>query len=188
MWAQNRPTALWHPAEGLRGKACELWTGRGQDLELALVHNDIDSHWTRIPGCTATCVWCASVLFDVPKRHVPQNVHRCYHGMRAARQRPGNARPIPHSTPGTRARPVPALPGRWRGAQGGASDLLEIRSTPLGTPDRTCAARTRPRCLAHLPSRARRRAFRAAQPSCRRSSASWTDVSWRRASIFGQGV
>ena len=66
MWAQNRPTALWHPAEGLRGKACELWTGRGQDLELALVHNDIDSHWTRIPGCTATCVWCASVLFDVP--------------------------------------------------------------------------------------------------------------------------
>ena len=66
MWAQNRPTALWHPAEGLRGKACELWTGRSQDLELALVHNDIDSHWTRIPGCTATCVWCASVLFDVP--------------------------------------------------------------------------------------------------------------------------
>ena len=42
MWAQNRPTALWHPAEGLRGQACELWTGRGQDLELALVHNDID--------------------------------------------------------------------------------------------------------------------------------------------------
>ena len=66
MWAQNRRTALWHPAEGLRGQACELWTGRGQDLELALVHNDIDSHWARIPGCTATCVWCASVLFHVP--------------------------------------------------------------------------------------------------------------------------
>ena len=134
MWAQNRPTALWHPAEGLRGKACELWTGRGQDLELALVHNDIDSHWTRIPGCTATCVWCASVLFDVPKRHVPQNVHRCYHGMRAARQRPGNARPIPHSTPGTRARPLPALPGRWRGAQGGAPEPPPDQDHPPGHP------------------------------------------------------
>ena len=134
MWAQNRPTALWHPAEGLRGKACELWTGRGQDLELALVHNDIDSHWARIPGCTATCVWCASVLFDVPKRHVPQNVHRCYHGMRAARQRPGNARPRPHSTPGTRARPVPALPGRWRGAQGGASAAPPDQMHPPGHP------------------------------------------------------
>ena len=30
------------------------------------MNNDIDSHWARIPGCTATCVWCASVLFDVP--------------------------------------------------------------------------------------------------------------------------
>ena len=35
-------------------------------MELSLVNNDIDSHWARIPGCTATCVWCASVLFDVP--------------------------------------------------------------------------------------------------------------------------
>ena len=66
--------------------------------------------------------------------------------------------------------------GRWGGARG--VDLIRggFRSTPLGTPERTCAARARPRCLAHLPSRARRRAFRAAQPSCRRSSASWTDV------------
>ena len=176
MWAQNRPTALWHPAEGLRGKACELWTGRGQDLELALVHNDIDSHRARIPGCTATCVWCASVLFDVPKRHVPQNVHRCHHGMRAARQRPENARPRPHSTPGTRARTVPALPGRWWGAQGGRPELPPAQVDPPGTPPAPDAARARPHCLAHLPSRARRRAFRAAQPSCRRSSASWTDV------------
>ena len=30
------------------------------------MNNDIYSHWARIPGCTATCVWCASVLFDVP--------------------------------------------------------------------------------------------------------------------------
>ena len=44
----------WHPAEVLRGGACKRWTGRGQDLELALVHNDINSHCARIPGCTST--------------------------------------------------------------------------------------------------------------------------------------
>ena len=112
------------------------------------MNNDIDSHWARIPGCTATCVWCASVLFDVPKRHVPQNVHRCYHGMRAARQRPGNARPIPHSTPGTRASPVPA-------------------------PD---AARAGHRCLAHLPSPARLVARSRPAAARANESSSWTDV------------
>ena len=69
---------------------------------------------------------------------------------------------------------------RSRGAGGvpRGVDLIPppIRSTPPGTPERTCAARARPRCLAHLSGRTRTRAFRAAQPSCRRSSASWTDV------------
>jgi len=143
MWAQNRPTALWHPAEGLRGKACELWTGRGQDLELALVHNDIDSHWARIPGCTATCVWCASVLFDVPSATSRKTC--------------------------TDVTMACARPDR-------DPEMLALyHIPPLGTPERTCAARARPRCLAHLPGRTRTRAFRSAQPSCLRSSASWTD-------------
>ena len=66
MWAQNRPTAL--------------WTVRGQDLELALVHNDIDSPWARIPGCTATCAM--RIRPCLTQRAARTLLHACQAGRR----------------------------------------------------------------------------------------------------------
>jgi hypothetical protein len=177
MWAQNRPTALWHPAEGLRGQACELWTGRGQDLELALVHNDIDSHRARIPGCTATCVWCASVLFHVPSATSRKTCTDVT--MACARpDRDPEMLALDHIPPLGPAR-GPFQRSRGAGGVPRGVDLIPppIRSTPPGTPERTCAARARPRCLAHLPSPARLVAGSRPAATLAYESSSWTDGS-----------
>jgi hypothetical protein len=188
MWAQNRRTALWHPAEGLRGQACERWTGCGQDLELALVHNDIDSHRARIPGCTATCVWCASVLFDVPSA---KSRKTCTDVTMACAQpvRDPEMLALDHIPPLGPARgPFPRF--RCAGGVPRGVDLNPplIRSTPLAPHQRpmqpapgltvwlTCPAEP-------AEERSGRRSPRAAAAALRGRT-----FSWRRASIGGQGV
>ena len=175
MWAQNRPTALWHPAEGLRGKACELWTGRGQDLELALVHNDIDSHRARIPGCTATCVWCASVLFDVPSATSRKTCTDVT--MACARpDRDPEMLALYHIPPLGPARgPFQRSRGAGVVPRGVVLNPPLIRTTPLGTQERTCAARARPRSFDHLLSPARLVARSRPATTLASESASWTD-------------
>ena len=73
----NSPSA---PCGVSAGRGCERWTGHGQDLEPALVHNDIDSHLARIPGCTATAADTC----------ICPDAARCAHASASMRGRPAD--------------------------------------------------------------------------------------------------
>ena len=139
------------------------------------MNNDIDSHWARIPGCTATCVWCASVLFDVPSATSRKTCTDVT--MACARpDRDTEMLALDHIPPLGPAR-GPFQRSRGAGGVPRGVDLIPppIRSTPLDTQERTCAARARPRCLAHLPSPARLVARSRPAAARAHESASWTD-------------